>query len=418
MTSNKMGFGAVLALVFGSQIGSGIFVLPSNLAPFGWLGIFGWCFAGIGALLLAFVFAGLCSQIPKTGGPHAYVQAVFGRLAGFFVGWTYWLVSWVSSTVVVITAVACLQNFFPEKYTLLFEIILLLLLAYINCKSVTLSGKIELVLTLLKFVPFVLVPLVLIPHFNVRNIQMLPTELPLWRLLGGVTALSFWGFIGVECATAPAEAVRNPTKTIPRAIVVGTFCVAIIYFMNNLMIMGTIPCDVLANTSAPYTQVISIIGGKHAALAMGIITAIVCIGTLNAWILTSAQISLGLAQDQLLPSIFAKKNRQNAPYVSVLICCLGMIPILVLTQSESLSEQIFTIISFSEKSFLLVYTACCLAYLKLAKKNGRKRALLLGIVSLMFCIFFIFESSVKSILAALLFSLLGVFVLPFIKKTN
>ena len=159
MMPKKLGFGAVLAIVFGSQIGSGIFVVPSALAPFGTFSVLGWILAGLGALLLAFVFAGLCEAFPKTGGPHVYVHKMFGRLPAFFTGWTYWLISWISSSVVVITAIACLHPFFGEYQSpllyLALEILLLISLTYINCRSVVLSGKLQFVLTVLKFIPFV-----------------------------------------------------------------------------------------------------------------------------------------------------------------------------------------------------------------------------------------------------------------------
>ena len=104
----KIGFWTVLSIVFGSQIGSGIFILPSTLASYGNFGLYGWCSAGLGAILLAIVFAELCSRFPKTGGPYAYVKIAFGTKSGFFVGWAYWLVSWVSNTVLVISSISYL----------------------------------------------------------------------------------------------------------------------------------------------------------------------------------------------------------------------------------------------------------------------------------------------------------------------
>ncbi|MDR1235965.1 MAG: amino acid permease, partial [Holosporaceae bacterium] len=322
--SKKMGFGAVLAIVFGSQIGSGIFVLPATLAPFGMFGVFGWAFAGLGAMLLAFVFADLCSKFPKTGGPHVYVEQVFGRLAGFFTGWTYWLVSWTSTSVVIIAAVASLSAFFGNtdcKYLYLFlEILLLGVITAINCKSVGLAGRVESVLALLKFIPFVLVPAVLFFHFDAKNIELSPkcADLSVIKLIIAVTMESFWGFIGVECATAPAGAVENPSKTIPRAIIIGTFGVAMIYFINNLSVMGVIPGDVLAASKSPYVDAINLILGKNLSLIVSAVTFIIMLGTSNAWTLASAQISLGLAQEKLLPDFFGKKSKESAPYVSVL----------------------------------------------------------------------------------------------------
>ena len=420
--AKKMGFGAVLAIVFGSQIGSGIFVLPASLQPFGWWGIFSWCFAGAGAILLAMVFASLCCKFPKTGGPHVYVHQAFGDIPAFFTGWTYWLVSWVSSSVVVIASIACLSPFFGEHQSpmlyLTLEICLLLVIMVINCKSVELSGRLEFVLSLLKFIPFAVVPVLIFISFDASNIALSADyQQTSWtQLMATVTSLAFWGFIGVECATTPAEAVENPSKTIPRAIVLGTTCVALIYFINNLAITGVVPQAILAQSKAPYVDAMNAVFGANSSLIIAVITSIVCIGTLNAWVLTSAQISLGLAQDKLLPPLFAKKNKNNAPYISVMISCLGMIPILMLTKSESLTEQITYIIDFSVKAFLLVYMICCCALLKFAISEKKIRETVIGVAALLFCILMIAKSSVISIMISLLFTLSGIFIMPLIRK--
>ncbi|MBE6447097.1 MAG: amino acid permease [Alphaproteobacteria bacterium] len=424
MTQKKLGFGSVLAIVFGSQIGSGIFVVPSVLAPFGAFSVLGWILAGLGALLLAFVFAGLCEEFPKTGGPHVYIQKMFGRLPAFFTGWTYWLISWISSSVVVITAVACLHPFFGEYQSpilyLTLEIALLIGLTYINCRSVVLSGKLQFVLTILKFIPFVAVPAIIFKNFDASNAVVLKeyADRSVLSLIPAVTAIAFWCFIGVESATTPAEAVENPSVTIPRAIVLGTVSVALIYIINHIAIMGVLPSAKLVISKAPFVDAINAVIGKNVSLSISIITSLVCIGTLNAWILTSAQISLGLAQANLLPRIFARKNSAGSPYVSVLISCLGMIPILIFTLDQNLSAQITYIIDFSVKSFLIVYLICCLAYIKLSFSKKAYGKLLIAITATFFCIGMIVESSLTSILLAMLFTVSGVFVIPFIPNDS
>ncbi|MDR1982422.1 MAG: amino acid permease [Holosporaceae bacterium] len=420
--SKKMGFGAVLAIVFGSQIGSGIFVLPATLAPFGMFGVFGWCIAGSGAMLLAFIFAELCSKFPQTGGPHVYVERVFGKTIGFFVGWTYWLVSWTSTSVVIIAAVASLSVFLenntPQYIYLLLEIALLCVITAINCKSVNLAGKVESVLALLKFIPFVLVPLILFCNFDSHNISISPkySDFSAINLAIIVTMESFWGFIGVECATTPAGVVENPSKTIPRAIIIGTLGVATIYFINNLSVMGVIPGNVLAVSKSPYVDAINLVLGKNTSIFISMITFIIMVGTSNAWTLSSAQISLGLAQEKLLPAFFAKKNKNLSPYISVLISSIGMIPILILSKNQNLSEQISSIINFSVEIFLMVYAMCCLAFIKINIDSQKFFKIILGITAFSFCLMIIINSSLYSILIASLFPISGIFMLPFAKR--
>ncbi|MDR2723962.1 MAG: amino acid permease [Holosporaceae bacterium] len=419
--SKKMEFGAILALVFGSQIGSGIFVLPATLAPYGMYGLWGWGLASLGAMLLAFVFADLCSRFPRTGGPHVYIREVFGNEIGFFSGWIYWLVSWTSTSVVIIAAVSSLGVFFGGKVSaltyLLCEVGLLCIIAAVNCYSVSFAGNIGVILALLKFIPFVFVPAVLFCNFNSDNIIIAPqyANSSALKLALIATMESFWGFIGVECATAPAGMVENPTKTIPRAIIIGTLGVAMVYFINNFAIMAVIPGSVLMSSSAPYVDAINLVFGKNLSLIISVIAFVIMVGTANAWTLASAQISLGLAQDKLLPAFFAKKNKSLAPYVSILISSFGMIPLLLLSKNQNLAEQINNIINFSVEIFLLVYAISCLAFIKVNMSSRKIFRVILGIAAFSFCIAMIVNSSISAMIIALLFAISGVCMRPFIK---
>ncbi|GHT92330.1 amino acid permease [Alphaproteobacteria bacterium] len=417
----KMGFGTVLAIVFGSQIGSGIFMLPANLAPYGMFGIYGWIFAGLGAILLALVFADLCSRYPRVGGPHVYVKEVFGKYPSFFTGWGYWLVSWISSTVLVITIVAYLTTILGDisKTTaLMMEILVLMSLTAVNCKGVESAGRLESVLVFFKFIPFVIVPIVAFCHFNSSNIVMADRFVGLsdFKLALSMIPICFWGFIGVECATTPADSVTNPSKTIPMAIILGTCGVAAVYVMNSAAIMGVVPSGVLEMSKAPFVDALSAVVGGDSSFWLTILslaTAIICIGTLNAWILTSAQVSLGLAEDKLLPRFFAKKNRAGSPYVSILISFFGTLPILILTKYDnSIGEQIALIIDISVKVFVVVYLVCCLAFMKFSiceRKIGRS---IIGIGAIAFCLLLLHDSDLKSVFIVVLFFLSGVFMLP------
>lgn len=97
-------------------------------------------------------------------------------------------------------------------------------------------------------------------------------------------------------ATAPAGSVDNPARTIPRAVVLGTISVAVVYFINNLAIMGLINGNDLASSRAPYVDAIKIMASGNWHLIISITAFIFCVGTLNAWVLASGQVALGLAK--------------------------------------------------------------------------------------------------------------------------
>eukprot|EP01037_Dinobryon_pediforme_P016151 gene16151-16329_t len=241
-----MGFWSVFALVTGSQIGTGVFMLPSSLAPYGISSLYGWVLSSLGAIALALVFAALCAQFPKTGGPHVYVKNAFGKPPAFFTGWTYWIISWVSTTAVIVSSVGYLSPLIgnhSQGFSLMLEFGLLFIITFINLKGVRTAGNAEFFLT------FVVD----------KSIAALPTS----QVLSQVALLTLWGFIGVESATTPAGSVENPEKTIPRAIVLGTTCVAVLYIFNSIGVMGLIPGDILMHSKAPYVDVAQIVFGGH-----------------------------------------------------------------------------------------------------------------------------------------------------------
>lgn len=409
----KIGFWSVLAIVMGSQIGSGVFMLPASLAPYGEYSILGWIFSGLGAVCLALVFAGLCQRLPKTGGPHAYVKEMFGFAPGFFTGWTYWVISWVSTTAVIIASVSYLSPFLgdqPAWVYLVLEIILLLAITFLNLKGIQAAGEAEFVLSVLKIVPLFLLPILAIWYFKTDNFTLVPdiAALPLSSKLSQVVLLTLWGFIGLETATTPAGSIHNPSKTIPRAIIVGTSCTALLYLMGNIGIMGLVPGHILAQSKAPYVVAAHYLFGGNWHYLIAIVASIVCIGTLNAWMLASGQVVLGLAEDQLMPRSFAKKNAANAPSLGLITSAAGILPLLFLTMNVNIAQQITAIIDFSVVAFLFVYLACVLAYLKMIlKQKVSWYHWLYSLGALFFCVWIISQTALVTLGIASLFVLSG-----------
>lgn len=418
----KIGFWEVLALVLGAQVGSGILILPTELAPFGWYTVLGWLLACVGAISLAFVFSDLCSSYPKTGGPAAYVQEAFGSIASFFTGWTYWLVSWISTSIVVIACAGYLSPFVanqtPETF-LYVELFLLLFVTLVNCLSVELSGKCEFFLTFLKFIPLIIIPILAFLNFDLTNFQLSPiysNSSPV-EIISKCTLIAFWGFIGVECATTPAGSVKNPKRNIPLAIMIGTVCATFLYFVNCLGIMGAISGNILAQSKAPFIDfAATIIEGNLAKYIVSIVGFIICLGTLNAWTLTSGQIALGMAESQLLPKIFKTTNNNKAPVFNIIASSIGIAIILFMTKQADIANQLKKIIDFSVISFLAIYLISAVSYMKLISK--KKIAYLFGGISCVFCSYVIACSRGEALLIASGFTVSGIFIYPFVRKNE
>ena len=409
--SKKMGFKEVVSLVIGSQVGSGVFMLPASLALLGPISVFGWVISSSGAILLALVFAQLCMQLPKAGGPHAYVEAAFGKTAAFFISWTYWLISWVSSIAVIIAAVAYLSpllGFTSPVQNLTLEIMLLFIVTLVNIRGTALAGSVEVVLTLFKCIPLLIIPIAGLFLCNLQHFQPLnPHNFETIDVLHQASLMTLWGFIGLESATVTTAVIRNPQKIVPKAVVMGTVSVAILYILNSVGIMAVVPIGTLAGSAVPYVEASHILFGSGWDKVIAIIASIACIGTLNAWVLTSGQIAYGGAQDNILPQFFGKLNKYQSPYISLILSFLGSLPLLAMTLDTNLVSQVNTIIDIAVTAFLFIYILCMLAFIKI---NLNKKPVYVGIsiLALVFCLWVLCYTALNFILWSAVFFLSGV----------
>ena len=416
--SKELGFIALVSIVIGSQLGSAAFVLPSQLAPFKTIGLLGWIVSVGGAITLALLFSDLSAHLPKSGGPHVYVSEAFGRVAGFFTAWIYWIISWSSNSILLVTFVGYLTiitgKLSPTE-TLIIEAIILFSISCINIVGMKFSGRIETVLTAMKILPLLFLPVVFFmffdPSFFKISIREVVDKGETMTTIAQTALLTFWGFIGVETATTPAENVKDPKKTIPRAIIIGTSTVAMIYLMNTISITGVVGFEKLEETTAPYAVVMSSIFSHYSDIAISIMAIIVCIGTLNAWTLTSGQIAYGAYKDGLFPEIFGKVNKCGAPKAAILVAAIGTLPFLSLEQFQhgGLSKLIDMLVSV----FLYVYLACSISYMKLAgrwykNKKRRLKAQILAQIAIIFCIFALSQDVISSIIVLIIFIAVGI----------
>ncbi|MFT4327494.1 MAG: APC family permease, partial [Wolbachia pipientis] len=274
-----------------------------------------------------------------------------------------------------------------QDIRLLLEITLILAITLINLRGVTTAGHVELLLTIVKIIALLAIPIAGLFFFDRNNFVVSEevSNFTMSQVLARSTLLTLWCFIGLESATAPAGSVNNPAKAIPRAIVLGTICVAVIYFINSLSIMGLISGHDLASSKAPYVDAVKIMLPGNWHLIISVVAFIVSVSNLNAWFLADGQVTLGLAEDKLMPQFFAKKNKHNAPLWGIMLSALGVLILLILTSNKSFAEQVTSIIDISVVSFLFIYLACSLAFLKVNIEEKSYCKFLIGGLAVSFC---------------------------------
>lgn len=411
---DKIGLWPLTSLVTGNLVGSGVYLLPATLAAFGTLSLFGWMITSLGAILLSLVFANLSSLSSKTGGPYVYVREAFGDTAGYYVCWGYWMLSWIGNAALPIGAVGYISTVvggLTPEMTFALEALILVSIILFNLMGLKMTGRMELVITVLKVIPLLLLPAVGLFFINLDYFT-LPTltDTPLMSALNTVAFLTLWGFVGLETGTVPAGQVLNPKRTVPMATILGTSIAAAVYILGTICVMGVVPPEALLASKAPYADAAQSIFGGNWGTPVALAAVLSCVGTLNGWTIVVGRIPYGAAEDGLFPDIFKKTTAHGTPYVGVLLSGLCTFCLLFLSLSGSLIEQFHIVVDVSVTLILVVYTLCVLAFFKLMMRNHviTPGKIILGIGALCFAGWALWAASLKMVLMSSTLLLLGI----------
>ena len=378
-SKNKLGLWTSTSLVAGNMIGAGVFLMPAALAAYGSISIVGWLFAATGAFLLAKVFSNVSKLLPQAdGGPYAYAHKGFGDYAGFLVAWGYWISIWCTNAAIAVSLVSALSTFFPILASnAVAEIVTGLgaiwLLTWINTLGIITSGKLQLITTVLKIIPLLLVAVAGLFFMHAANfIPFNASGHSNFSALTATATLTFFAFLGLECATIPAGNVANPEKTIPRATMLGTLLVTIIYIASSISVMGMIPAKLLQHSVTPFADAAAIIWGSHARYWVSAGVAIAAFGALNGWILIQGQIPFAIAKDKLFPALFGKQNKKGVPAAGIIISSIVVSVLMMMNYTKGLVEQFRFLILMSTFTSLLPYLLTAAAYIVIRSNQHYK----------------------------------------------
>ena len=424
-----LGMWMATALVVGNMIGSGIFLLPASLAAeAGPVSILGWVFTGAGAILLAMVFANLGRAFPKTGGPYAYSRRAFGDFVGFQTAWGYWIAAWVGNAAITYAFVSYLGVFWTDLQTnnvlaATVGIATVWLLTGINIAGVRQSGMVQLVTTVLKFVPLAVIALIGIFFVNTDNFTPFSPYGSTWSGLSIAATLTLWAFIGLETATVPADEVKNPTKTLPRATVLGTSITTLVYILATIAIMGVVSTSALAESSSPFALAASEIFGGGWGKVVAAIAMISAFGCLNGWTLVTARVSMAAANDGLFPKRFAKVHgERKTPVFGLVVAGIFISILMVMQYNASLVDQFTFVLLLATLTTLVPYAYSAGAQLHMMFSDrelfsGRKlfRDAVVASLALAFSIWAIYGAGYEVIAKGFLLLMFGVPVYVYMK---
>lgn len=373
----QLGFWMCLALVVGTFIGSGIFLLPAQLAPFGWNSLVGWIVTISGAICLAYLFGRLAKALPLAGGPYAYVGEAFGPLPAFVVAWSYWVSLWAGNAAIAIAAVSYLSLFAPalEGVAAFAAIAILWALTGLNCISVEAGGRFQMLTVAIKLVPLLVV--IVIAAYVLGTDQ--PTALPPFDSaqislpsVNAAAALTLWALLGFEAASIASRNVRDPARTVPRATIIGTLIVGVLYLLVATPVTMFLPQDQVASSNAPFALFVSHYWTPGIGSLIGLFAAVSAIGALNGLILIQGELPLAMARDGTFPRWFAA-TAANGVAVRAQLVSTGLATVLVgANYARSVSGLFAFMALLSTAAALVLYLACALSAGRL-QLQGRLR---------------------------------------------
>ena len=398
-TKKQLGLWTSTSLVVGNMIGAGVFMMPAALAKFGGISLLGWVCSAIGAFLIAKVFAHLSKLLPAAdGGPYAYSQKGLGDFAGFLVAWGYLVSVWCSNAAITVSFISAMSTFIPALATNPYLAIgvglaTIWFLSWINSLGILTSGILQLITTILKIVPIVLIGLVGLFYMQWNN--FLPFNASGTTTIAAITAtttLTFFAFLGIECATIPSGSVANSATTVAKATTLGTLIATIVYILGTVSVMGMIPAVQLKNSVSPFADAAVIIWGQGAKYWVSAGVAISAFGALNGFILIQGQMSYAVAKDQLFPQIFTRKNDKGVPVYGIVISSIFVSAFMAMNYTKGLVEQFQFLILLTTSTILIPYIFCTASYLLMRlrvagiTKNIFTGAIVLAALTFLFCI--------------------------------
>lgn len=374
--AKKMTVGQLTMLTAVNMLGSGIVLLPTKLAEVGGISILSWLITATGSLALAYAFARCGMLSRKTGGMGGYAEYTFGKAGNYITNYTYGLSLLIANVAISITAVGYIQELFHIKLDSLqvglATIALLWITTFANFGGARITGRIGAITVWGVIAPVVLVSTLGWFWFDssVYAAGWNPHNMGWFEAAGASVAITLWAFLGLESACANTDAVENPEKNVPIAVLGGTLGAAVIYIVSTNVIAGIVDNPALAASTAPFGLVFA---KMFTPLVGDIVMAamvLACIGSLLGWQFTIAQVFKSSADTGYFLSIFAKSNKAGTPIVGMLVLLAAQTALGFLTISPDLSKQFDTLVNLAVVTNLVPYILSMAALMTMQKVSN------------------------------------------------
>src|SRR5712671_1073706 len=444
--SRDLGVSHASAIVVGTIIGSGIFLVPAEMMQAvgsAKLVYLAWLVGGALSFFGALTYAELGAMRPQAGGEYVYVRDAYGPLAGFLYGWTWFLIAKPASVATVVTGlVRILGTFsvfsffseniisspFPVTWGQLVAIAAAILISYLNYIGVKKAGEFQLVFTVLK-VGIILGIVVIcfsgwgdVPTRGWNNFAGTFTGAR-GGIAGFMAALvaALWAYDGWNDLNMVAGEVKQPERNIPIALIAGVATVGVLYVLMNAAVQHVLPANVIAASPRPASRAVELILGSRGASIVSLGMAVSMLVTLNGTIMSGARVPFAVARDGYFFRALAEVHpRFHTP--SVVIVVQAVLSILLLLLGGNF-RQLFSLAIFAEWLFYMIAGSTVFVFRVREPKAERPYRMwgypwvpVLFVVTSAFLLYYTFTENLRNSAAGVLVILAGIPVFAYFSR--
>ncbi len=371
--ARDLGLSHAGAVVVGTIIGSGIFLVPSEMMQAvgsARLVYLAWVVGGLLSFFGALTYAELGAMKPQAGGEYVYVRDAYGPLAGFLYGWTWFLIAKPASIATITTGLVrilesfpvfsffshvCFSHPFTVNYGQLAAIAATVLVSWLNYIGVRRAGEFQFLFTLLK-VAIILGIVAVGFSYSGGTWANFATEFA--GAKGGVAGFfaalvaALWAYDGWNDLNMVAGEIRNPQRNIPLSLIWGVATVGALYILVNAAVQYVLPAAAVAASQRPASDVVALVLGRAGASLVSAGMAISMLVTLNGTIMSGARVPFAMARDGYFFKTIAEVHpRFFTPWVAIIVQCGLAIALLLLGGSF---RQFFSLAIFAEWMFYMI----------------------------------------------------------------
>ncbi len=422
----KMTLLQLTVIVAVNMMGSGIIMLPTNMAQVGAISLLSWIVTALGSMAIAYGFAQAGVLNTRSGGMSAYAEAAHGKSGFFLVFYLYFLSLAIGNVAIAISAVGYLARFAPwlaaTPIATCFAVIALIWLTTVaNFGGPKVTGRIGAITVWGVILPVAGLSLIGWFWFSRQTFAEAwnPQGLPFLSGVNSSIALTLWAFLGMESAAQNSSAVENPRRNVPLACMLGTLGAAVIYVLSTTVIQGIVPNAELAKSTGPFGLVYSQMFNPTVGAIVMALAVMACLGSLLGWQFTISQTAKSAAEDRMFPAFFARVSSRDAPVHGMLVMAVVQSLMALSTISPTLSEQFSALVNLAVVTNVIPYLIALSALLVMMRKarvpeRAYRVNAAVALVAMLYSTYAIYASGMRAVLGGTLVMALGFVIYGFI----